>query len=74
MDEPRSCFTLWSKSKREKQTLYINTYICNIKKNSTDESIFRETMEIQMDMEEQTGFKEEMNLLMKVKEECKKLP
>ena len=30
VDEPRACYTEWSKSEREIQTLYINTYICNL--------------------------------------------
>ena len=32
MDEPRACYTEWSKSKREKQIPYINAYICNLEK------------------------------------------
>ena len=32
VDEPRACYTEWSKSEREKQILYINAYIWNVKK------------------------------------------
>ena len=32
MNEPRACYTVWSQSEREKQILYINTYIWNIEK------------------------------------------
>ena len=32
MDEPRACYTEWSKSEREKQIPYINAYIWNIEK------------------------------------------
>ena len=37
VDGPRVCHTEWSKSEREKQILYANTYIWNLKKHSTDE-------------------------------------
>ena len=30
MDEPRACYTEWSKSEEEKQTSYINAYIWNL--------------------------------------------
>ena len=30
VDEPRAYYTEWSKSEREKQILYINTYIWNL--------------------------------------------
>ena len=30
MDEPRACYTEWSKSEREKQTSYINAYTWNL--------------------------------------------
>ena len=33
----RVCHTEWSKSEREKQIAYSNTYTCNQKKNGTDE-------------------------------------
>ena len=32
VDGPRDCHTEWSKSEREKQILYINTYMCNLEK------------------------------------------
>ena len=32
VDEPRACYTEWSKSEREKQILYINIYIWNLEK------------------------------------------
>ena len=32
VDEPRDCHTEWSKSEREKQILYANTYMWNLKK------------------------------------------
>ena len=32
MDEPRVCHIEWSKSEREKQIPYANTYIWNLKK------------------------------------------
>ena len=32
VDWPRDCHTEWSKSEREKQIPYANTYICNQKK------------------------------------------
>ena len=32
MDEPRACYTERSKSEREKQILYINTYVWNLRK------------------------------------------
>ena len=31
VDEPRACYTEWSKSEGEKQ-VYTNTYICNLEK------------------------------------------
>ena len=39
VDGPRVCHTEWSKSEREKQTPYANTYIWNLKHktNGTDE-------------------------------------
>ena len=36
VDGPRVCHTEWSKSEREKQIPYANTYIWNIKKNGTN--------------------------------------
>ena len=38
VDEPRACYTQWSKSGREKQILNINGYICNIER-CTDETL-----------------------------------
>ena len=32
VDKPRACHTEWSESQREKQILYINTYIWNLEK------------------------------------------
>ena len=32
VDEPRACHTKWSKSEREKQVSYINTYVLNLEK------------------------------------------
>ena len=32
VDEPRAHYTEWSKSEREKQISYINTYRCNLEK------------------------------------------
>ena len=32
VEEARFCYTEWSKSKREKQISYINTYIRNLEK------------------------------------------
>ena len=37
VDEPRVCHTEWSKSEREKQILYANTYIWNLKKKNGSE-------------------------------------
>ena len=38
VDEPRASYTEWSKSEREKQISYINTYIWNLK-NATNELV-----------------------------------
>ena len=32
VDEPRACYSEWSKSEREKQISYINTYIWNLER------------------------------------------
>ena len=32
VDEPRTCYTEWNKSEREKQVSYINAYIWNLEK------------------------------------------
>ena len=45
VDDPRACYTEWSKSEREEQISYINTHIWNLEKNSTDEPIYREEMQ-----------------------------
>ena len=37
VDGPRVCPTEWSKSEREKQILYANTHIWNIKKKCSEE-------------------------------------
>ena len=36
VDGPRVCHTEWSKSEREKQIPYANTYIWNLKKKEND--------------------------------------
>ena len=46
VDEPRAYYTELSKSEREKQISYINTYIWN-EKDGTDEPICRAAMETQ---------------------------
>ena len=35
VDEPRACYTEWSKSEREKEISYINAYVWNLE-NSID--------------------------------------
>ena len=49
VDEPRAYYTEWSKSEREKQMLYIDTYIWNLEiiLDCTDEIICRAAMETQ---------------------------
>ena len=47
VDEPRACYTKWSKSEREKQIMCINMYIWNLE-NGIGEFICREGMEMQM--------------------------
>ena len=37
VDGPRGCHTEWSKSEREKQIPYANTYIWNLKKKGHEE-------------------------------------
>ena len=32
MDEPKACYTEWSKSEKDRQILYINPYIWNLEK------------------------------------------
>ena len=47
VDETRACYTEWSKSEREKQISYNNTYIWDLE-NGTDEPICRAETETQM--------------------------
>ena len=46
MNEPRACYTEWSKLEREKQILYINTYVWSLEKGA-DEPICRAGVETQ---------------------------
>ena len=48
LDGPWASHTESSKSEREKQVLYINSYIWNLGKNGTGEPICRERMKTQM--------------------------
>ena len=41
MDWPRDCHTEWSKSDREEQISYDIAYIWNLKKNGTNELIYK---------------------------------
>ena len=45
-DGPRNYYIGWSKSEREKQILYINTYMCNLE-NSIGKLIFKADIETQ---------------------------
>ena len=47
VEEPRACYTEWSKSEREKQTEYLNIYRWKLE-NGIEEPICREGMETQM--------------------------
>ena len=47
MDGPRDDHTKWSKSERERQISYDVAYMWNLKKNDTNELIYK-TEEIQM--------------------------
>ena len=47
VDESRDCHTEQSKSEREKQISYINTYMWNLE-NGTDDPVCRAEIEIQM--------------------------
>ena len=38
MDEPRACYTEWSKSEREEQISYINAYIENLEGRISSQS------------------------------------
>ena len=46
MNEPRACYTERSKSEKEKQMSYINTYVWELE-NGTDEPICRAGTETQ---------------------------
>ena len=46
MDEPEDYYTEWSKSKRETQILYINTYIWNL--DGTNDPTCRAAKETKM--------------------------
>ena len=48
VDGPRVCHTEGSKSEREKQIPYANTYIWNLKKNGSDEPRGRTGIKTQM--------------------------
>ena len=41
VDGPIDCHTEWSKSEREKQILYINAYMWNLKRNDTNALIYK---------------------------------
>ena len=41
MDGPKDCPTKWSKSDTERQISYDTTYTYNLKKNSTNELIYK---------------------------------
>ena len=48
MDEPRDYHTQWSKSERERQIPYDITYMWNLKKNSTNECIYKPEIDPQI--------------------------
>ena len=48
MDGPRDCHTERSMSEREKQILYINAYMWNLKKIGADDLIYKVEIETQM--------------------------
>ena len=48
MDGPRDCHTEWSKSARERQISYDIAYMWNLKKNGTNEPIYKTEIESQM--------------------------
>ena len=43
VDEPRASYTEWTKSEKEKQVLYINAYIWNLKRNGNNEPSRQQT-------------------------------
>ena len=45
---PRDCHTEWSKSDRERQISYDIAYMWNLKKNGTNELIYKIEIESQM--------------------------
>ena len=47
MDGPRDCDTEWSKSDRERQISYDIAYMWNVKKNGTNELIFKTEIDSQ---------------------------
>ena len=48
MDGPRNSHTEWSKSVRERQISYDNTYMWNLKKKGANELIYKSEIELQM--------------------------
>ena len=47
MDGPRDCHTEWSKSDREREISYDITYLQNLKRNDTNERIYKTEMDSQ---------------------------
>ena len=47
MDGPRDCHTEWSKSDRQKEISYDIAYVRNLKRNDTDECIYKTEMDSQ---------------------------
>ena len=45
MDGPRDCHTEWSKSDREREILYDIAYMWNLKRNDTNEHIYKTEMD-----------------------------
>ena len=48
MVEPRDCYTDWKKSDIEGQISYDITFMWNLKKNGTNEPIYKTEIELQM--------------------------
>ena len=48
MDGPKDCHTEWGKSDRERQISYDIAYMWNLKKNGTNEPIYKTEIESQM--------------------------